>query len=101
MDERPQHRSASGTSARPSLGEDLRRIAECFEEEGALAVLLVDAAGLSPIEPQYGGDALQHALGNLADMIQGMVGDRLAVNDAVVVGGIERDEIAVLMFRGQ
>ena len=85
---------------RRHLGEDIRRIAECFEEEGALAVLLIDASGLAPIEPHYGGDALHHAMGNLGDMVQGMVGDRLTVNDAVLVGEVGRDEIAVFLVRG-
>jgi EAL domain-containing protein (putative c-di-GMP-specific phosphodiesterase class I) len=101
MDERPQHRSRSENAARRrSLGEDLQRISDCFDEDCALGVLLVDASGLAPIEPQYGGEALHHALGNLGDMIQGLVGDRLAVNDAVVVGEIGREEIAVFLFRG-
>jgi EAL domain-containing protein (putative c-di-GMP-specific phosphodiesterase class I) len=101
MVERLQHRPASAAPARrPSLGEDLQRIAGCFADDGALAVVLVDASGLAPIEPQYGGAALRHALDNLGDMIQGMVGDRLSVDDAVLVGEIGRDEIAVFLFRG-
>jgi EAL domain-containing protein (putative c-di-GMP-specific phosphodiesterase class I) len=101
MDERPRQRpeSANG-SRRRGLGEDLARLAECFEDEGALGVVLVDASGLAPIEPQYGGEALHHAMGNLGDMIQGMVGDRLSLNDAVMTGEIGRDEIAVFLFRG-
>ena len=99
MDER-LHRSGSANSARRrGLGEDLGRLSECFEDQGALGVVLVDASGLAPIEPQYGGEALHHAMGNLGDMIQGMVGDRLSVNDAVVMGEIGRDEIAVFLFR--
>jgi EAL domain-containing protein (putative c-di-GMP-specific phosphodiesterase class I) len=101
MAERPPHRPASaGSGRRSSLGEELRRISEAFDEEGALGVVLVDASGLAPIEPQYGGAALQHALGSLVDMIQGLVGERLAVSDRVVVGEIGRDEIAVFLLRG-
>jgi hypothetical protein len=101
MDERPQHRSRSSQVARRrTLGEDLQRIAECFEDDCALGVLLIDASGLAPIEPHYGGDALHHAMGNLGDMIQAMVGDRLSVNDAVLIGEVGRDEIAVFLFRG-
>jgi EAL domain-containing protein (putative c-di-GMP-specific phosphodiesterase class I) len=101
MDERPKHRSAPANSERRrSLGEDLQKIADSFAEEGALGVVLVDASGLAPIEPQYGGAALHHAMGNLGDMIQSMVGESLAVSDAVVVGEIGRDEIAVFLFRG-
>jgi EAL domain-containing protein (putative c-di-GMP-specific phosphodiesterase class I) len=101
MDERPQHRSRSSQVARRrTLGEDLQRIAECFEDDCALGVLLIDASGLAPIEPHYGGDALHHAMGNLGDMIQAMVGDRLSVNDAVLIGEVGREEIAVFLFRG-
>ncbi|TMA35638.1 MAG: hypothetical protein E6J87_03165 [Deltaproteobacteria bacterium] len=76
MDERPQHRSAPANPARRrSLGGDLQRLADCFEEDGALGVVVVDASGLAPIEPQYGGEALHRAMGNLGDMIQGMIGD--------------------------
>jgi EAL domain-containing protein (putative c-di-GMP-specific phosphodiesterase class I) len=96
----PQHRSPAPPARRRNLGEELARLAECFEDEGALGVVLVDASGLAPIEPQYGGEALHHAIGNLGDMIQGMVGDRLSLNDAVVVGEIGREEIAVFLFRG-
>ena len=96
MDERSQHRSRSAHVARrrsPRRGR--QRIAEGFEEDGALGVLVVDASGLAPIEPQYGGDALHHALGNLGDMIQAIVADRLTVNDAVLIGEIGHEEIAV------
>jgi EAL domain-containing protein (putative c-di-GMP-specific phosphodiesterase class I) len=96
---RPQH-GRGEFARRRTLGEDIRRLGECFEEEGALAVLLVDASGLAPIEPQYGGDALHHALGNLGEMIQSMVSERLTVNDAVLVGEVGRDEIAVFLVRG-
>jgi EAL domain-containing protein (putative c-di-GMP-specific phosphodiesterase class I) len=95
---RPQQRSGEPAHRR-TLGEDIRRIAECFEEEGALAVLLVDASGLAPIEPHYGVDALHRAIGNLAEMVSGMVGDRLSVNDAVVVGEVGRDELVVFLVR--
>jgi hypothetical protein len=41
------HRSGSGEFARRrGLGEDLARLAECFEDQGALGVVLVDASGL-------------------------------------------------------
>jgi EAL domain-containing protein (putative c-di-GMP-specific phosphodiesterase class I) len=100
MTVRPQ-KHAGEHARRPTLGEDIRRIAECFEEEGAFAVLLIDASGLSPIEPHYGGDALHHAIGNLAEMVSAMVGDRLTLNDAVLVGEVGRDELAVFLVRSQ
>jgi EAL domain-containing protein (putative c-di-GMP-specific phosphodiesterase class I) len=99
MDERSLRSGSASSARRRGLGEDIVRLAESFEDEGALGVVLVDASGLAPIEPQYGGAALQHAIGDLCDMIQGLVADRLSVNDAVVVGEIGRDEIAVFLFR--
>src|SRR2546426_7277269 len=99
MDERLRGSESANSARRRGLGEDLPRLAECFEDQGALGVVLVDASGLAPIEPQYGGEALHHAMGNLGDMIQAMVADRVSVNDAVVVGEIGRDEIAVFLFR--
>jgi EAL domain-containing protein (putative c-di-GMP-specific phosphodiesterase class I) len=99
MDERSLRSGSANSARRRGLGEDIVRLAESFEDEGALGVVLVDASGLAPIEPQYGGAALQHAIGDLCDMIQGLVADRLSVNDAVVVGEIGRDEIAVFLFR--
>ena len=100
MTVRPQKRAGEHAHRR-TLGDDIRRIAECFEGEGALAVILIDASGLAPIEPQYGGDALHHAIGNLADMVSAMVGDRLTLNDAVLVGEVGRDELAVFLVRSQ
>jgi EAL domain-containing protein (putative c-di-GMP-specific phosphodiesterase class I) len=83
-----------------NLGTDLPRVAETFEEEGALAIVLVDASGLASIEHQYGGNALHHALGNLGDLVHAIIGDRLSISDLVVVGDMGREEIAVVMFRG-
>jgi hypothetical protein len=49
MDDRPQQRSRAAHAARRrTLGEDLQRISECFEEDCALGVLVVDASGLAP-----------------------------------------------------
>ena len=76
-------------------------MAECFEEDGALGVVLIDARGLSPIEQQYGGAALDHAMSNLGELVSGLVSDRLSVNDRVVAGETGRDEIVVFLFRGQ
>src|SRR5512145_1613152 len=102
MAEGSPHRAASASSGRRStLGEELRRISEAFDEEGALGVVLVDASGLAPIEPLYGGAALHRAMGTLGDMIHGLVAERLAVSDTVVVGEIGRDEIAVFLLRGR
>src|SRR5688572_25638930 len=101
MAEGSWHRSPSAYAPRRStVGEELFQITMALDEEVALGVVLVDATGLAPIEPQYGGTALQHAMSALGDMIQGLVAERLAVSDRVVVGEIGRDEIAVFLLRG-
>jgi EAL domain-containing protein (putative c-di-GMP-specific phosphodiesterase class I) len=101
MPERPIHEADSTPTARlTSLGEEIRRMAECFEEDGALGVILVDARGLGPIEHQYGGDAFHHAMSNLGQLVRELVADRLSVNDSVVAGETGRNEIAIFLFRG-
>ncbi|MEM7409724.1 MAG: EAL domain-containing protein [Myxococcota bacterium] len=99
MDERPES-GAERASRLRGLGEDLPRMAERFEDDGALAVLLVDAQSLSEIEPLYGGAALQEAMGNLANLVEELIGGFLEVSDLVVAGETGREEIAVLLFRG-
>jgi EAL domain-containing protein (putative c-di-GMP-specific phosphodiesterase class I) len=102
MDERPLLDSDAAPVTRlPSLGEEVGRLAERFEQEGAMGVVLVDAYGLSPIEQQYGGNALHRSLNTLGELILGLVSDQMALNDVLVAGEVGRDEIAVFLFRGQ
>jgi EAL domain-containing protein (putative c-di-GMP-specific phosphodiesterase class I) len=102
MSERPSNRPESGSARRlRSLGEHLPRLAEGFEEHGALGLVLVDASGFAPIEHHSGGEALHHAMSNLGELVTELVADRLSVSDAVVSGEVGRDEIVVFLFRGQ
>ena len=84
----------------PGLGEELPRMAEVFEDEGALGILLIDASGLSPIERESGSDAIQHALGNLAGLVKSILADRLSVSDRILAGEVGHDELVVMLFRG-
>lgn len=85
--------------APPSLGEQLPRIAQQFQDDGALGVLLVDASTLGSIEKRYGAKAYRRAIGALAALVTELLGDALLVTDLVVGGESGRDELAVLFFR--
>ena len=100
MDDPGLH-DASATPARlRGIGEELPRLADAFDEEGALGILLVDASGLSPIERHSGSEAIQHALRNLADLVYAILAERLSVNDQIVAGQVGNDELVVALVRG-
>lgn len=83
----------------PTLGATLERVACQFREEGALAVLLIDATPLAEIERQYGADAYRRSLGALAALTEQVIGERLLVTDLLVSGDVGREELAILLFR--
>jgi EAL domain-containing protein (putative c-di-GMP-specific phosphodiesterase class I) len=89
----------SEIAAPPSLGEQLPRIAQQFEDSGAVGVILVDASPLADIERSYGAHAYRHALGSLGVLVTELLGSHLAVTDLVVAGESGRDELAILLFR--
>jgi len=74
-------------------------MAEIFVDEGALGILVIDASGLSPIESQSGAVAVQHALCNLADLVQAILADSMTVSDRILTGEVGHDELVVMMFR--
>lgn len=82
-----------------SFGESLQRITDHFTLEGALGVVVVDAAGLGAIERQYGAEAYTHAMTNLGELVREVVSEDLAINDIVVSGETGRQEILALLFR--
>jgi EAL domain-containing protein (putative c-di-GMP-specific phosphodiesterase class I) len=83
----------------PALGECSARIAEQFREDGALGVVLIDAAPLAEIERRYGADAYRGALSNLAALVSELLAKQICVSDLVVGGETGRAELSVLMFR--
>ena len=89
----------SGRGRLPALGEALSEITAHFTLEGALGVLLIDASRLGVIERQYGGEALQRSMEDLAALLQEIVGEHLGINDLVVTGEPGRNEILLLLFR--
>jgi EAL domain-containing protein (putative c-di-GMP-specific phosphodiesterase class I) len=83
----------------PALGECSARIAEQFREDGALGVVLVDAAPLAEIERRYGSGAYRGAMAALNALVHELLADKLCVSDLVVEGESGRTELAVLLFR--
>ena len=83
----------------PSLGAELARITQQFEDDGALGLLLVDAAPLSGIELRYGAAAYRGALSALAALVEELIAEHLHVTDLIVAGESGRDELVVLLFR--
>ncbi len=82
-----------------SLGQALPEIERLFTAEGALGVVTLDASGLGEVETRYGGDAVRRAIGNLAQLVGELLGDRLGVSDRIVSGETGRSELFVMLFR--
>jgi len=100
MDDATPRRAADrGAAPVPTLGECSARIAEQFREDGALGVVLIDAAPLAEIERRYGAEAYRGAQANLAALVAEVLADQLCVSDLVVGGETGRAELAVLLFR--
>ncbi|MCZ6568675.1 MAG: EAL domain-containing protein [Deltaproteobacteria bacterium] len=83
----------------PGYGASLGPIGERFSAQGAMGLLLLDAASFAEIERLYGLKAHRQALGQLTDLIRETVGRRLAPQDLILQGGIGRNEILVILFR--
>jgi EAL domain-containing protein (putative c-di-GMP-specific phosphodiesterase class I) len=92
-------RADRGGAPPPALGERSARIAEQFREDGALGVVLFDAAPLGEIERRYGAEAFRAAQASLAALVTELLSSQLCVSDLVVGGESGRAELAVLLFR--
>ena len=101
MSELEEGAGASGQRAPklPSFGEALSRITDHFTLEGALGLLLIDAADFAEIERSYGADAHQRAMSGLGSRVSELIGHRLGLNDLVLAGETGRNEILILIFR--
>ena len=93
MPEAPEHSITPQT-----VGAQMPRIAQQFQDDGALGVLVVDAGPLAEIEVGYGGAAYRRALANLATLVEELVGEHLLVTD-LIAAGESGSELAVLLFR--
>ncbi len=90
---------ALGAEKLPRLGELVAEIGERFDTNGALGVLLLDAADIASIERRHGDAARVAVLSALGAIVRSVGQERLDVDDIVVMGGLGRSEIIVLFFR--
>jgi EAL domain-containing protein (putative c-di-GMP-specific phosphodiesterase class I) len=74
-------------------------IAEQLRENGALGLILVDAAKLASVEQGYGIEAFLKARDNLHKLILESCSDQLANEDCVVTGEIASGQILIFLFR--
>ena len=98
-DPREDHADRGTGRPPPVLGECSARIAEQLREDGALAVLLVDATPLTDIERRHGAEAYRGAQAALAALVTELLSGHLCVSDLVVGGDGGAAELYVLVFR--
>jgi EAL domain-containing protein (putative c-di-GMP-specific phosphodiesterase class I) len=96
---RPETVDPRGAKRLPSLGESLADIAVHFEANGALGLIVIDAAALAEVERSFGCEALERATNSLGAQVADLIGDRLGISDLIVSGETGRNEIIVLLFR--
>jgi EAL domain-containing protein (putative c-di-GMP-specific phosphodiesterase class I) len=95
----PESLAPAGGVQLPGLAESLATIAERFERQGVLGVLLVDAGLLGTVESEFGVEARRRSLAALSSTIVEVGRERLDIDDLVVRGEIGRNEVVVLLFR--
>ncbi len=83
----------------PGYGASLEPIGARFGDQGAMGLLLLDAASFEVIERLYGFEAHRRAMNQLADLVSETIGSRLAPHDMILRGGIGRNEMLVIIFR--
>jgi hypothetical protein len=85
--------------APPPLGEALLEIGRRFERDGALGLLVIDAAALAEIERTYGPEAHQRSMRALANFVSDTIRFRLVDRDLIVQGETGRSELLIVLFR--
>ena len=83
----------------PRLGESLPAIVQRFTAQHLLGLVVVDASPLARIEAQFGHDAHQAAMANLAALVRDVLDQGGDHDELVVTGETGRHEILVLFFR--
>jgi EAL domain-containing protein (putative c-di-GMP-specific phosphodiesterase class I) len=83
----------------PDISSVAQAVAERFDRNGVLAVMLLDASVLQTIERKHGDGAGHRALTALAELVREVGHERLDVDDLVVTGEFGRSEVFVLFFR--
>ncbi len=85
----------------PLLGgysESMNELAARYREEGAIGVVMIDAASLCEIEGTYGAFAHSKATGRLAQLALNVCKGQLAPGDLIAAGESATDEIVILLF---
>ena len=83
----------------PSLGACQTTIAERFNNNGVVGLLVIDAGIVGTIEEASGDVARQRALAAFSALTEEVGQERLDVDDLLVAGETGRNEILVWMFR--
>jgi EAL domain-containing protein (putative c-di-GMP-specific phosphodiesterase class I) len=81
-------------------GEELARIVARLEGSGALALLVIEAAGpLERIERRYGSEAYQRAMDGIVGLARDLAGEAVPAGDLVVSQLHGEDAILIYLFR--
>jgi len=82
-----------------SLGDAVAEIAERFEPDSVLCIVLFDVASLAEIETQHGSDAYAGVIELFEKRFFGLAATVLEPGDVLARGEIGRSEYALLMLR--
>ena len=91
--------SLYGERAIAPLSEQLQELSESLVSDGALALLLVDASPLRPIERQYGARPFRLALEALAQRARGRVAKQFGQNFHLTSGVMEEEQLLFFLHR--
>jgi EAL domain-containing protein (putative c-di-GMP-specific phosphodiesterase class I) len=83
----------------PALADILDEVCERFHQQGALGLVVVDAAPLGEIERRYGYEAHRTALAVLGELVQAACGEALGGPELIASGETARSELLVLTAR--
>jgi EAL domain-containing protein (putative c-di-GMP-specific phosphodiesterase class I) len=83
----------------PALAQILDEVSERFHQQGALGLVVVDAAPLGEIEGRYGHEAHRRALAVLAELVQAACREVLGGAELIACGETARSELLVLAAR--
>jgi EAL domain-containing protein (putative c-di-GMP-specific phosphodiesterase class I) len=87
------------TQTLPSYQDELFRIKSFLKESDSLALLFIDASGMSKIEKVYGKKLYGEVLGVLRGLILKMQGKEVRSDDLITVYGIEGEKFLIFLSR--
>ena len=82
-----------------SYVDEIGEITGRLREQGALALLLIDAGALASIEHGYGIDAFERTRDQLHSHILEACESHLGPDDLVVSGELGSEQVAIFLFR--